>query len=238
MKKLLSLIAVSFSFAGVAQALPVTYEYTATIDLINSYNPSDLQSQVSWVDAADILGHSMTKDIHVTGRFTYDTDTPHTQRAHVQEIPGQFQVYDGGEFNSLSASFNNGLSLRAVEDSDNPWAPKMMIFVNNNYLNYDGFNIQGSTSDTSGRHDLALHFWDYSQTAFNSAELNPALDFGSFMFNQFSYTYTSADMQSRFGVLGTLTSLTAVPEPASALLMLSGLGLLAAARRSKASGGK
>jgi hypothetical protein len=236
MKKLFSAFVAGATIAGAAQATPVMYEYTATISDIFQRNPSEWMTPRSPVDSGEVLGHNIAKGAQVTGRFTVDTDTPHTQRVHVQEIPGHVQVYDGGNLTSLSADFDSGLHFNAVERSDNG-IPDVMMFVNNDdYNNQDVFSIQGSAYNAPGSQFAALYFWDLTQSAFDSAELNQALVLDAFTSNAFSYYYTTPDQQSEFAFFGNITSLTTIPEPASALLMLSGLGLLAAVRRRKAAG--
>ncbi len=226
MKKFIATLLAGACISSIAQAKLITYDFTGTVDLVTIPKPSTPYFTV--VDSATILGNDVVRGGELKGRFTFDSETP---ASNFYPIPGHIQAYiSSAPSNSVSAYFQGGLAFQSIP-MPNDFMPNTTVRVSNDWQGEDGIYIQGFAYNTDGAQSFAMQFSDMTQTAFDTEALPLWLNFNAFQQLSFVYDYASLDTELSYTMQGKITSLTAVPEPASVLLMLSGLGLLAARRR-------
>jgi hypothetical protein len=221
MRKLSVLLAGLLS-AGLAHAGLVTYEFTASFASLKQYHPAEGYSDVN---SSIITGFPITVGDTLHGSFTWDTSTP----VLYTDSSGTFNTYDtaAGQnaftviFNSNSytvSSANNGSSFLGTQDK----LPGQ---------GQDSLHIgTGRDTNSGGYESFGLVFSDPSATALTYNHIPSSLT--AFPLGTFGYSYTTGQAPHALGLTGTgtITSLTlvsAVPEPATYMLMVSGLGLLA-----------
>ncbi|MFV2065714.1 MAG: PEP-CTERM sorting domain-containing protein [Pirellulales bacterium] len=168
-----------------------------------------------------------------TGSFTYDTSL-----GIVSSGPGNVLYEQPAPIAPLTFSVTvNGVQYAAANSS----APlRIQVTDNSGGLN-DQFVVHtvytGSlVHPLSGSYpfsNMALSLRDSSATIFSSTAIPSSLDLNDFDLVGFSLNLSQnlGDPASETLFLGTITSLTAVPEPGSLMLMLTAISLIRLSRR-------
>jgi hypothetical protein len=232
MKKLSILLAGLLS-AGLAHASLVTYNFTASVTGLTQYHPALGDSDVN---SSDYAGFTITVNDILHGSFTLDTTT-----ALLNSSPsgsGTYNSYDAATGqNALTAIFN---SSSYTVSSANEFASMSLGTGNQSPgQGLDSLGI-GTTRDlgTGGYESFRVNFSDPSATALSDNHIPTSLS--AFTQGTFRFYITSGMAPHALGlaVNGAVTSLTqvsAVPEPATYMLLGAGLGVLAWRRRFYAS---
>jgi hypothetical protein len=209
------------SAAGTARAEMVTYTFTAVVDRV-----LELQgSQGGYVDSAELEGHHMTVNDRLTGRISFDAADPSWSFDY-----GAYSLSTLPKF-SMEYSFQSGLnnyasaytgSARVID------SPDLDSFSLDN-TNYYGENVPEIIGGAG------LSFDDASGKYLASTALPTSIDilYPGLLSRIGGSWYRQADETGIF-FWGTLTSIqqvtvSPVPEPEAALLMLAGLGAIGAA---------
>jgi hypothetical protein len=215
MRKLSVLLAGLLS-AGLAHAGLVTYEFTASFAALTEENPA---SGYTDVNSTTIPGFPLAVGDTLHGSLTIDTSAPLTYSS--SSGGGTFNTYAGQ--NTFAVIFNsNSYTLTepgiAIQDRLPGQGQDAVSFGMSRDTNYGGYESFG------------LVFADPSATALSDNHIPSSLT--AFPQGTFRYWYTTGPAPHALELVGTgtITSLTlvsAVPEPATYMLMVSGLGLLA-----------
>jgi hypothetical protein len=191
-----------------AQASPITYDFSGT--LVQPYKGSSLFS----------------------GSFSFESSTAGFGGATL------FSGFEGAsaslniggqtyQFQNIKLDYNgNGQSQHPVGQSPNVWYQ----FNHNNNGTGDSFDLHANNGITTGTVPLAgaamtIHLADPTGTALLPSNLTlPSLDLNRFSVRQLAFS-AAPDAPA---MLGTITTLQAVPEPSAlAFVFLVGLGLAA-----------
>jgi hypothetical protein len=222
MRKLSVLLAGLLS-AGLAHADLVTYKFTASFMALTESNPALGDTNVS---SSILPGFPITVGDTLHGSFTLDTMTP-----LLNSSPS-----GSGTFNNYAAAA--GQNAFAAIFSSNSYT---LNSANTSYgiATLDQLPGQGRDAvylglsrllDTGGSESLQLELSDASATALAYNHIPDSLT--AFTQGTFRYLYTSGMAPHALGLTatGAITSLTlvsSVPEPATYMLLVAGLGLLA-----------
>jgi hypothetical protein len=207
MKKIL-FAALASCFALNAVAAVHTYQFEATVSMIGDYNTyTFLQST-----AGELPGTSLTIGDRIAGRFSYDTESP-----LAWSYPWSRTFDSAGRQNSLvftdlpSAFTNAHLPTAGLTMEDDSWGRYLSITAGSFYLN----------------------FFDSSKTVLIMDHLPDQLSLGNLQagigssFNRDAdghFIITSAQLTS-------LNEVSAVPEPESYAMLLTGLAIVSAVLR-------
>ncbi|MEO1552220.1 MAG: hypothetical protein AAFR93_17655 [Pseudomonadota bacterium] len=242
-----TLLAVSLAFATPTFASPVTYDFTAKIDLIDRFGDTTaLESGLAGLGVG----------AEVTGSFSYDPNTPDRDD---DDFFGDYALTDFtvdlDAFNAFNANLSIlggndiGIELPApefVNDPFDPLDPNISFYSINN--NARGGSLDFAVGAQSPVTSIAIDFEAPTPTSDALPAQLPFEDsLGPILFRVFleSEGYRT-DEDLFFGPVflaalsaeGEITQIalrtdevTPVPLPASSLLLLGGIGLLAGLKR-------
>ncbi len=230
MKHSVAAVLAGFALASSAHADILTFEYTANINSITEYEL--VGYIIRPVTTTTMPGHSVSIGDHVTGRFTIDTQTAR----------GYTGPVDNGTMSSYSsAATHNNISAFIGHDGVN-YTNALPI---NSYLavqdqlpgtGADTLSLSSSQGDNLGSHIAQLTFSDPTGATLSNSAIPSSL--AGLTTGEFLYRFSSIASGSYVAVKvnGAVTSLqllsvSAVPEPQTYLMLLSGLGLLGWRRR-------
>lgn len=224
MNKFVAVAALSVAaLCGSAQAAITTYDFSASVAYLIRPVGSPVQDPVEGA----LPGSVVAVGDHIAGTMTIDTGTT----ALVNDgANGQFW-----QLNSPTSFQYTLLSTGQTFSSANTFG----LSVYNDHAipgsstTYDLFNL--SVHDVGGLHSIVLT--DDSSLAFSSSQIPQHLALGQFTDASLITGYLRASDHATVRMLATITSfnaVSAVPEPATYLMLLAGLAVVgASARRAK-----
>jgi hypothetical protein len=232
MKKFSVLLAGLLS-AGLAQASLVTYNFTASVTGLTEHHPAIGDTDVS---SSGYAGFTITVADVLHGSFTLDTSTPLLGSSPFGS--GTYNRYDAAAGqNALTAIFDS--SSYTVTSTTPGASPSLGTQDQLPGQGTDAAGV-GTTRDlnSGGYESFGLTVSDPTGTALTYNHIPTSLS--AFPEGTFRFYITTGMAPHALGltVNGALTSLTqvsAVPEPATYMLLGAGLGLLAWRRRFYAS---
>jgi hypothetical protein len=213
------------SATGTAQAETVTYTFTAVVDSVLSLQ----YFQGGYVDGAELDGHHMAVNDHLSGRISFDSAEPSWFFDY-----GDYSLATLPKF-SLEYSFKSGLNDYA---STYTGSARVIDMPDGDSVALDNTNYYGGTPPgLIGGAGLA--FEDGSGTYLTSTALPESIDIHRpGLHSRIGGSWYRTSDETGIFFWGTLTSIqqvtvSPVPEPESALLMLAGLGAVGVAMRRK-----
>jgi hypothetical protein len=224
--KIQSFVLAGAALCGSAQATVYEFEFTATIQEMVEFEPQTFTGGA--VGSSALSGNTVSVGDVVHGHFSYDTTT-----ALFGNFGGGPMYAASGAQNSLGAHTDGGsLGL------SNPGYSSTNVQVLNNAAilgGGDGFGVANLSTNATASQLMALSFFDPTGHALSDDAVPGAIDANAFSQSSFYYLYTSSTTHAMMGANGTLTSLTqvtAVPEPETYGMLLTGLAAVVwAARR-------
>jgi hypothetical protein len=195
--------------ATAAWAVPITYELTGVL------------SKVS--DPENVLGGQLSIDMPFTGSLTYDP------AASPESTSGTSAQY---RWDPTGTDFSLSISVGPIDAQSAPtgWS---RVTVVDGYSDFDAFMAASSLVWSTGVNvaGLEIVMQDSTQTVFDGLGLPSYLDLDDFDthdFNMLAQTGSGVAL-----VVGNIQTLTLIPEPGTATLLLVGLiGLSRSSRRS------
>jgi len=212
-------VATLLAFCGPtpAQAALVSYDFAGTFTVA-----SDPLTSFG-ISAGDTFAGSFTYDTSLSVISSGPGNVLYEQPAPI--APSAFSVaVNGVQYTAADSS----APLR-IQVTDNSGGLKDQ-FV---YLTVFSGSLVHPLSGSYPFSTMALSLRDDSNTVFNSTAIPSSLDLNDFDVAMFSINLSQdlGDPASETLFLGTITSLTSVPEPGSLMLMLTALPLIGLARR-------
>jgi hypothetical protein len=217
--KMVFAVALAALTTASAHAEIVTFEFTAVVSKIFQLDPT-----LPFMTDSVVIKDSTvrTSDI-VHGTFSYDTSAP----VWLTPRPDT-AVYK--DLASLTFAFQGGLKF---EPATTPGSSQVSVQNNRNYAGDTRFlDSIGIATGVLENESASFFLVDDQGIAFNSTSLPSRLTLSQF--SQRTLTYDIGPDDTRVSVEAEITSLnavTAVPEPSSYVLLLSGLALLGWRRR-------
>ena len=226
MKSALSGVLASLVLAGTAHAVPVRFEYTARLNLLNDWVTVGNDSWAVAHDRLTVRGKELALGSTVTGFLTYDSASPPEPGGGSDPAIAYYQ----GVNSAMSALFEqSGLrfdardtlqpALEAIIMNSAPGAGSDLAWL-------DGRNASDETDER-----VSISLGDDSGAAFGNAGLPSSLDRSRFNSAGFRYTYSDYATGQLIDIYGDLSSFRQVPEPGTMTIALSGLVMLGLARR-------
>lgn len=212
----------TIALSASAHAATLTFSYTATVTSLQKYSPdtglySDLQSY------AYTAGNVSMGD-KLTGYFTFDTSsfynagccTPYYQ-TYFSQAPQTFNVSSAKGFDLAATKYAYSMGTMIVQDGANGGG-------------YDSFSAGFTATDFAENYTGSLHLYSQDDDFLHSDSVPTSLDLSKVTGGFLSYLATVNGYQGHVLFSAQLDTITAVPEPSSAILLLSGLVLLFAQR--------
>lgn len=225
--------------SGSAQATVQTYDFTAVLETIGSFN------ELSWSDSGEgvVSGTRVSKGDLIRGRVSFNDAMPYAPLippwvqppvplpSPTSNAPGEF--YYGG-----TAQYVVSLNYTILGIDQRYSSAQGGVTVDNNYDNGDSFGVQ-TYSGQDGVGSAGISLINADGSLFNNGTIPKALslnDFNRTLFNATWYRGSDSGLILAHAVLTELTLVNEVPEPATGVMVLSGLALagLAARRRRNA----
>ena len=195
-----------------AKAEVVTYNFAGTLDGVSD--------NTGWLGAAGFVS-----GLTFSGQFSYNPDAPLTL------IGSTWNTYSGG--GAMTVSFSQGAGMKDTSSlylvQDYPTLSDKLTVSS---------TVQTTMNFSHGYLDpgMSIVLEDSSQTALASRALPSQLVLS--LFDNAKFRFIGSDLTNVDELTGTLTSLSAVPLPPSAILFGSALFGLAALRRRKCKAAK
>jgi hypothetical protein len=222
MKKL-SVVLAGLLSAGMAHADLVTYEFTASFLSLTESNPALGDTSVN---STMMPGFPITVGDVLHGSFTLDTSTP--LLSSIPSGSGTFNTYaaDAGQ-NAFAATFGGNPYTLNTANASYGFATQDQLPGQGEDAVYLGVNRD---LNTGGSEALQLVVSDPSATALGYNHIPDSL--AAFTQGTFRYYYSTgmaphALVLTATGAITSLTMVSSVPEPATYMLLVAGLGLLA-----------
>lgn len=222
MKKLSVLLAGLLS-AGLAHAGLFTYEFTASFLSLTESNPAMGDTEVS---TTVMNGYPISVGDVLHGSFTLDTSTPVLYSS--PSGSGTFNIYDAAAGqNAFTATFGNNPYTLTAANASYGFSTQDQLPGQGQDGVYLGVNRD---LNTGGSEFLGLTLADPSATALAYNHIPDSLT--PFTQGTFRYYYSTGMVPHALGLTatGAITSVTlvsSVPEPATYVMMATGLSLLA-----------
>ena len=224
MKLLISLLG-SLAVLGSAQASVISYDFTATIKLINAYGPH--MHVPTHPSSGTLAGTTYSLGDLVHGHIDYDTETGLSDSQNNPPASGTSLFYQSpGAHNVLAATANGGQLMPAPGPSD-----ETILQIENDVITVSGrdlFALLQYSRHGDEKQVSTLAFFDPTRTMLNGAGIPDSLHLGPTILASVDTGYIFADGSVLY-IAAELTSLTVsapVPEPSSYLLLLAGLAMI------------
>lgn len=231
-KKILSatLLVITLPF-GSSNATEMSYNFTARINS-GMYEYDAASQTISYVTESTFPGTKLAIGDVITGRFSYQSSAQLSSSQPNPQSYGTYQMYnDIGANSGINFSINGG-------DTTYRSSPGSGILVANNastFSGYDIFSIQNSAAYSFEMFQIAsINLFDNSGLVFDNSNIPENLLLQDFSYAALSGTWVRQNDGNQLQFAANFTSLTRsseIPEPASYLLTIGGLGIISLMRR-------